>query len=301
MVALNGQTALYGIIGEPIAHSLSPLFQNHFIKMANIDAAYLPFLVTQPRLSQALNGLHAAHIQGLNITVPHKENVLPLVTADKDATMIGAVNTLKRVENGDWLATNTDWQGFADVLQGLQAVVSQTPILLFGAGGTARAICHALQHQGAKDIWLCNRSPERAQKLADELNIAYAHTQIHILDWDTQAVAQQAKECAIVINSSSIGLHDNDEFPFKLEGSGIAIDAVYKPHGNTAFTRATSHGYLSTDGLPMLIAQGIASFKFWHQSTSQNLPVMMPNQLSSLAWVEQTLSRPPLTLPGWRT
>ncbi len=298
MQTLNGQTSVYGIIGEPIAHSLSPLFQNHFIHNTSLNANYLPFLVEPNRLQTAIEGLHAAHVQGLNVTVPHKEAVLPWVNADDDVQAIGAANTLKWADDG-WLATNTDWQGFASVIQGLEVDVSTAPVLLFGAGGTAKAILHALHHQGAQEVYICNRHKERAKNLACNVKKTYPHMSIHTLDWQKEIVATTSEKCALIINSTSIGLDEADTFPFKLFGSGFAIDAVYKPHGNTAFCQAAS-SYQSVDGLPMLIAQGIASFAFWHAEKLQSNALNLPNSLESLQWVEQQLPRTPLSLPGWR-
>jgi shikimate dehydrogenase len=298
MKTMNGQTGIYGIIGQPIAHSLSPLFQNWFIENAKQNACYLPFLVEPENLKVALQGLHAAHIQGLNVTVPHKENILPWVNADADAQAIGAVNTLKRLPSG-WQATNTDWQGFASVIQGLEVNVSQTSALLFGAGGTSRAILHALHHHGAKEVYICNRNQDRAKQLITSLVSTYPDMQMHILEWDNEAVGNISQEAKLIINSTSIGLKDGDVFPFQLLGSGVAIDAVYKPSGNTVFCAAASN-YRTVDGLPMLIAQGIASFAFWHTEKLQAKALNLPNSLESLQWVEKQLSREPLSLPSWR-
>lgn len=298
MENINGQTQAFGILGSPIAHSLSPLFQNKFLENAGVNARYMPYLVNPDKLQHALDGLHAAHVQGLNITIPHKENILSLVNADKDAQTIGAVNTLKRTESG-WAATNTDWQGFASVIQGLEVDVSQTPVLLFGAGGTSRAIIHALHHQGAKDVFICNRNQSRAQSLASQLQKTYAKMNITPIAWDETQVTTTLKQCQLIINSTSIGLDETDIFPFPLSGNGFAIDAVYKPHGNTVFCQA-AHGYTSVDGLPMLIAQGIASFAFWFEQERLQTAFNLPNNQDALQWVEQALGRKALNLSGWR-
>lgn len=301
MIDINGKTSVYGIIGNPVAHSLSPLFQNTFIQQAQLNAVYLPFHVEPHALAQALTGLHAAQIQGLNITVPYKEQVMAFVDADADATTIGAVNTLKRMDNG-WHATNTDWQGFASVLQGLQVELSQTPVLIFGAGGTSRAVFHALHHQGVKEVYICNRSPERAIHLVEDLRQAYPAIQINTLSWEAEMVLKTCQACQVIINTSSIGLNENDVFPFVIKGQGMAIDAVYKPHGETAFSHAANRGgYTAIDGLPMLIAQGIASFQYWHHHENNGIPLNFPDNLQSLQWVEQQLERQPIQLPGWRT
>ena len=300
MTVIHGKTSLYGIIGDPISHSLSPLFQNHFLQQTKQEAIYTPFHVLPDRLNLALLGLHAAHVQGLNITVPHKETALALVNADDDACMIGAVNTIKRNQN-EWLATNTDWQGFAAVLQGLQADVSNAPVLLFGAGGTAKAVIHALAQQGAKKIYVCNRSAERVEQLIHQSKNNYP-IEITRIAWRQEDVSQACTQCKTMINTTSIGLQQDDAFPFSITGHGVAIDAVYKPKGNTAFTlAATSGGYHAVDGLPMLIAQGIASFAFWHHDDIQSGDIDLPDRLESLHWVERQLARQPLDLPGWGT
>jgi len=301
MIDISGNTSLYGIIGDPVAHSLSPLFQNYFIHQAKKKSVYLPFHVASSNLSVALAGLHASHIQGLNVTVPHKETILPMVNADSDAQIIGAVNTLKRQPSG-WEATNTDWQGFASVLQGLNVDVAHSSVLLFGAGGTSRAICHALNHFGVQTLWICNRSGARAENLAVDLRHSYPNIEVHVLPWEQAHVSEKSQQCDIMINSSSIGLNDNDIFPFTLQGDGVAIDVVYKKNGTTAFTNAAKQvGFSTVDGLPMLIAQGIASFKFWHQSLTTNGSFHLPHLLTSLQWTEEQLGRQPADLPGWRT
>jgi len=299
MLDLNGQTALYGIMGYPVAHSLSPLFQNYFLQSQVENAVYLPFAVDPAAIEQALAGLYASQVQGINVTVPHKENVLPFVSADADALRIGAVNTLKRTELG-WEACNTDWLGFAAVLDGLQARVDTNSVLLFGAGGTSRAVCHALNERGVQQLWLCNRSQGRAEALANDVQLKYPKVNCNVLAWEQHAVAEVAKSCQVLINSSSVGLNDDDVFPFEFGGEGVALDAVYKPSGETAFVAAAkAAGFAAVDGLPMLVAQGIASFSYWHQKKISNGVLSLPDKLQSLRWVEQNLVRQPLNLNGW--
>ena len=295
MIEINGETSVYGIIGDPVKHSLSPLFQNHFLQQHQSNSVYLPFHVLPQDLEGSLHGLLASHVQGLNVTVPHKENAMHLVKCDTDAQTIGAVNTLRREHDG-WHATNTDWQGFASVLQGLQANVTQSPVLLFGAGGTSRAVCHALHKQGAKEVWICNRTIERAQSMIDAMQEHYPDILFKTVTWSADEVSKHVLDCNIMINTSSIGLGQDDIFPFSISGQGVAIDAVYKPYGETAFTKAaTAGGFTAVDGLPMLIAQGIASFAYWHPSS----PV--PDKLEAFQWVEKRLPRLAQQLPGWRS
>ena len=289
---INGSTSLYGIIGWPVEHSLSPIFQSQFLAQQKINAAYLPFAVAPDLLAQAMEGLWALGIQGFNVTIPHKEDVFQMVTADTDASLIGAVNTVRRSDHG-WQATNTDWFGFKAAIEGLQADVSGQSILLFGAGGTARAVLHALNQLNPAKVFICNRNPARLKALIDTVSTAYPALHCQPLAWDQQAVSAASANASLLINTTAIGLKNDEPFPFQLSGRGVAFDAVYRPNGETAFTHVASQsGRLSSDGLPMLVAQGAASFSWWH-----NCP--RPNIQQTLSAMQQHLGRPNITLPGW--
>jgi len=289
---INGETKLYGIIGWPVAHSLSPLFQAAFISDHGLNAAYLPFAVQPDALTTALDGLQALGVEGFNVTVPHKEQVFQLVDADADACQIGAVNTVRRAVNG-WQATNTDWRGFSAVIEGLQLELRGRDVLLFGAGGTSRAVVHAMAQLQPGRLLICNRNPQRLAGLMDHAARAYPALCCEAVDWDATAVGRHCADAALLINTTSIGLHDGQDFPFTLQGVGAAVDAVYRPDGDTAFTRAArSAGLTAVDGLPMLIAQGAASFAWWHDCA-------MPDCSGTLRRIEARLGRDMIALPGW--
>lgn len=280
---INGATKVYGIIGHPVAHSLSPLFQGEFFRQFSIDGVYVPFPVEPARLEAALEGLSAVGVAGFNVTVPHKEAVYAHLSGDADACAIGAVNTVRRTEAG-WAATNTDWLGFSGVLMGLGIDAGKSAALVFGAGGTARAAVHALAKAGAASVYLCNRSPERLAALLEHARAQYPATRMEAVAWEQEAVSAASASCTIAINTTSIGLGgDTAPFPFILQGEGVAIDAVYAPHGHTPFMAAAS-GRIAVDGLPMLVAQGAESFAFWY-------PEHTPDRLSALRWLERHLER----------
>lgn len=291
---ISGSTSLYGIIGWPVAHSLSPMFQRDFIEQQQLDAAYLPFPVAPDAVPQALDGLWALGIQGFNVTVPHKETVMPLVHADDAALRIGAVNTVRRGSDG-WQATNSDWLGFKAVVEGAQRPIAGRDVLLFGAGGTARAVLHALHTLKPARVYICNRNPDRLARLLDDVARHYPALHCAALDWSQTQVNEIAAQTALRINTTAIGLKDDAPFPFTLPvptGDALAIDAVYRPDGDTPFTRANGGCSMVTDGLPMLIAQGAASFSWWHDCP-------LPDCRSALARIEQQLKRPTINLPGW--
>jgi shikimate dehydrogenase len=291
-VNISGKTKIYGIIGNPVEHSLSPLFQSWFLDKSGLDATYVPFCVQESDVESAVRGLWALNVQGFNVTVPYKESVLSYVDPDESASMIGAVNTVMRGEAG-WQATNTDWIGFSAALEAVDADIQSATVLLFGAGGTARAVVHALSKMSISTLYICNRSQKRAEMLAAHTRENYSHIGCKLIRWDNANVEAVSLKSSVVINTTSIGLKDGETFPFALPGEGVAVDAVYRPDGNTPFCRsARKSGRESVDGLPMLIAQGAASFSQWHDSGR-------PNRLEALRWTEIRVGRPPMNLPGW--
>lgn len=289
---ISGKTAVYGIIGQPVTHSLSPVFQGYFCRQSKIDAAYVAFPVDPGGVAPAVEGLWAGGVQGLNVTVPHKESVLPLVAADAEARLIGAVNTLVRTPEG-WSGHNTDWQGFAALVTGLGVELAGADVLMFGAGGTARAVVHALARHGAGRLGICNRGEQRGRELLSHVKTHYTGLQCELVDWDQAAVDAFSGHASVAVNVTSIGLGEDDRFPFVLQNTGAAVDVVYRPDGRTAFCRmAESCGWQASDGLPMLIAQGAEAFGLWHQCGH-------PDMLDALRWMERKLGRMPVLIPGW--
>jgi shikimate dehydrogenase len=288
----DGATQIYGIIGWPVKHSLSPLFQSRFLQQRRINAVYLPFAVVPDQLAQAMDGLWALGVQGFNVTVPHKESVFRMVDADADARLIGAVNTVRRGDAG-WLATNTDWSGFRAVIEGLQADVSGRDVLLFGAGGTARAVLHALAGLQPARVHICNRNPDRLAGLIAAAASSWPTLQCEPVAWEQAAVTALCEHAPLLINTTSIGLQPDQNFPFALAGCGAAVDAVYRPDGRTAFIDAARHaGRSGVDGLPMLVAQGAAAFAWWHDCER-------PDCSEALQLMQRHLGRPLEALPGW--
>lgn len=290
-VRIQGSTRLYGIIGWPVEHSLSPLFQSRFLMQSGLDAAYVPFGVRPEMLQQAMDGLWALNVEGFNVTVPHKQAVLEYVSADDDARLIGAANTVRRGPSG-WEATNTDYKGLRSVFEGLKLDLEGASALLFGAGGTARAALHALSNQGLERLYITNRNPGRLALLADFAHASYPHLPVETLPWNGAVIAKAAERCLLVINVTSIGLSARDAFPFAVPGNGFAVDVVYRPAGKTAFLDVCADR-VGVDGLPMLIAQGAESFAWWHQGE-------MPDRLEAFEWMARDLGRQATDLPGWR-
>lgn len=283
-VEVTGKTSVFGIIGDPVGHSLSPLFQARFAAEHDIDAVYVPLRVAAQDVTTALDGLWAANVQGFNVTVPHKQSVARQVDMDDAARLIGAVNTVRRGADG-WLGTNTDWQGVRDALHALGSRVAGADVLLIGAGGTARAVLHALAAEAVDRVYVCNRGAERLDALLRHASEAYPGIEFCRLDWEKNAVEACAENCPVVIHSTSIGLGGMDvAFPFSIGGAGVALDAVYAPDGQTPFVMASRQGgRRAVDGLLMLLAQGAASFDWWHH--------VRPEVAPALKWMEERLGR----------
>ncbi|MDX8397837.1 MAG: shikimate dehydrogenase [Mariprofundaceae bacterium] len=290
---ITGKTNIYGIIGCPVEHSLSPVFQAYFAEKYKLDTVYVAYPVEASALQDALKGLPALGIKGVNVTVPYKESVLPFVQPDDDVKRIGAANTLSW-RDGVCHASNTDWQGVAAVLQGTGLDLPATSLLLFGSGGTAKAVIHAAYKLGVAKIAVCNRSPDRLKAFIEHAHQHYPTLNVYAVDWSQAAVASNCAESSILINTTSIGLKGDSEFPFQLSGSGWAMDAVYKPSGQTAFTRAAAKaGRNAVDGLPMLVVQGAKSLMLWR-------PSLQLDYHDALGWMEQHLQRDAVHFPGWR-
>jgi len=288
----DAMTKSYVIIGWPVKNSLSPVFQYTFLEQQQINAAYLPFAVAPELLDQAMQGMLALGIEGFNVTVPHKESVFQMVSADEDARLIGAVNSVRRGSAG-WEATNTDWRGFKAVVDGLAIAVAGKKALLFGAGGTARAVLHALAALELETVYICNRNPERLAHFIAFARSTYPSLACEPVSWQQNAVTDACAEAVLLVNTTTVGLASDQQFPFTLSGAGAAIDAVYKPDGDTAFCRAASATRSAVDGLPMLIAQGAESFAWWHGCPR-------PDCSSALKNIEQQLGRRAVQLPGWQ-
>jgi len=243
-------------------------------------------------LTHAMQGLWALGVEGFNVTVPHKESIFQMVAADADASKIGAVNTVRRTAEG-WQATNTDWRGFKTVVDALGVEMAGKEALLFGAGGTSRAVLHALNELRIAKVHICNRNPERLAKFITSAKEAYPTLHCQPLAWQQSAVSAACPQASLLINTTSIGLKAGQVFPFRLSGDGVAMDAVYRPDGKTAFVEAAAlAGRASVDGLPMLIAQGAAAFSWWHDCD-------MPDFTQALHQMQLDLGRDTIALSSW--
>jgi shikimate dehydrogenase len=246
---------LLGVIGDPIAHSLSPYIHNHWLRQNGIDAVYAALEVKAGELESALQSLSGHGARGLNVTLPHKENALRLAaTASAAAARIGAANTLIRAPEGHWHADNTDVPGFALTLDFGDIAVEGRNVFLLGAGGSARAVADVLIRAGAR-LTICNRTTARAEALARDLAPS-----ARIFDLDAGLAA--AGEADLVVNTLSLG-HNGGDWTLPQTAHGIFYDINYGKGAAASLAEARRTGWRGLDGLGMLIAQAALSFELW--------------------------------------
>lgn len=271
---LSGRTAVYGIVGYPVTHTLSPAIQNAAFQRAGIDACYVAFPVAPGGLEAALAGARALGVRGLNVTVPHKEGALAWALANgAEATptvrAIGAINTLHFTDHGVRVA-NTDAPGFLRALWDLDLEPSPgLEAVLLGAGGAARAAAWTLFAAGCR-VTILNRTEARADALRTALRAAVddadAHRRLEVRPWSS--VRPAIERADLIVNTTPVGMAPNvAETPVNLSGcvrSGqVVFDMLYRP-AETRFLR-TAHeaGARTANGLGMLIYQGAEAFYFW--------------------------------------
>jgi len=257
---ISGRTQLYGVIGHPVGHSLSPAMQNAAFRALGLDAVYVALPLPPERLAEGLRGAHALGFQGLNVTVPHKVGAAEACCRlDAVAALCGAANTLRRAPDG-WEGSNTDAPAFLELLQaaGLRAGARA---LLVGAGGAALAGAWALLRIGCR-VEVAARRPDAAAALAARMHGAFpGGPAVEPVPWDAAAGRGDAADA--VVNATSIGLGGRSEGlpPFRFRPGQVAADFVY---GDTAFARvARDGGATLVTGEQILVRQGALALTLW--------------------------------------
>jgi shikimate dehydrogenase len=259
---LSGRTRLAGIMGWPVAHSLSPRLHGHWLRRYGIDAAYVPLSVPPEQLPQALSALPALGFAGVNLTIPHKEAAVSLVDRlSPRAQRIRAVNTVVVEADGMLSGDNTDGFGFIAALSESQVGwrAEAGPAVVLGAGGAARAVSVALLDAGVSEVRLLNRTPERARALADELGGS-----VQAVDWTARAAALDG--AALLVNTTSLGMRGQPPLVLTLDSlprTALVTDVVYTPLITPLLALAQARGNPVVDGLGMLLHQARPGFRAW--------------------------------------
>src|SRR5574337_1345154 len=258
---------LFILFGDPVAHSLSPAMQNAALQAAGIDGLYIPWRVQSAGLPAAFVSLRGMeNFGGANVTVPHKEQAFTLVdTLTPEAAAVGAINTVIS-RGGRLLGANTDGPGFlrslyeeADFLpRGKSAVI-------LGAGGAARSVAFSLAEAGAAPIIIINRTAERAQSLAEFIDRTIGTAALG-MGRDDSRISTSLKDCALVVNTTSVGLHPADPPPIDphlLQPGALVYDLIYRPRETALLREAKRRGCRVIGGLGMLLYQGALAFELW--------------------------------------
>lgn len=247
-------THLLGVVGDPVAHSLSPFIHNGWLRANQVDAVYSAFEIKAGELQAGLDALARQGVIGLNVTLPHKEEALRLASSvSEKAQRLGAVNFMVRREDG-WIGDNTDAAGFGLTLEYGDIDVAGRNVFLLGAGGSARAVASVLSERGAR-LTICNRTIARAEALARD--VAPGARVMGL-----EEGMGQLPSAALVVNTLSLG-HTGGKLDLPESTGGIFYDISYGKGAAAALAEARFKNWRALDGLGMLVAQAAISFDHW--------------------------------------
>lgn len=258
---------IYGLIGYPVKHSLSPLMHNAAFAELKIDAEYKLFPLKEEELGDFLKNASKNNIHGLNITVPYKEKVIPFLNSlSQEAKLIGAVNTIKVSDRLEGF--NTDGEGFVRHLKDLGFLPTGKAITVIGAGGAARAICVYLAKNNPKKISIYDIDGPRAVGLIKHLEDNFRGIIFNSVD---SAVDLNIQESDLLVNASSNGMKDTDPLLVdskEINSKILVYDLIYNPSETKLLAMAKARGAKVSNGLGMLLYQGVAAFELWTGKTA---------------------------------
>lgn len=266
-MTINGKTRTCGLIGNPVEHTLSPMIHNTLAGMLGHNMVYVPFPVEPGRIADAVSGAFALNLLGLNVTVPYKSEVIEsLREIDALAQNIGAVNTLVRTEDG-YKGYNTDMEGLYRAMAGEGIRIEGEQIILLGAGGAARAVAYLCAVKGADRVYMLNRTFQKAQTVASEVNAAVGRDVIVPMPLSNYADIPEGQYLAI--QGTSVGLAPHvDDVVMEEEGFYDKIhtgfDLIYSPWETRFMKMTRAHGGRAYNGLKMLLYQGIIAYELWN-------------------------------------
>lgn len=260
-----------GVVGYPIGHSISPAIHQAAFDALGIAARYERWAVPPADLAAWVASLREPNTLGANVTVPHKEAVVPLLDElSPTARAIGAVNTIVQI-GGRLSGDNTDAAGFLRALEEVGGVPRGGAVVLLGAGGAARAVAYALLQAGVGTLAIFNRHADRARALAAALQ-PYARGPVAAFPLDAPQRAQWLADCALLVNTTSVGLHGGERLlaPEEVPAQALVVDIIYNPPQTPLLADAARRGARTLNGLPMLVYQAALAFERW---TGQQPPL----------------------------
>lgn len=268
-----------GVIGWPVGHSLSPRIHRYWLAENGIDGRYEAVPVSPDWLADSIDRFKAGGWRGFNVTVPHKETIIPLLdSVDANARRIGAVNTVVARDDGKFEGRNTDAPGFLASLRATRALRTDRPAAILGAGGAGRAVVAALSDAGFSDIRLTNRDRARADGLA----ASFPPTVV----WDWDARAAMLEGVGLLVNATSLGMNGHPPLEIDLAAlppGATVTDIVYRPLETELLAAAQARGNPVVDGLGMLLYQAVEGFAAWFGVTPAVTPALRGHLLAAIA------------------
>lgn len=267
---INAKTRLCGLIGNPVGHSSSPLIHNSISERLGINMAYVTFQVEKDAVEDAVKGAYALNVLGMNVTVPHKQAVIPyLKEVDPLAESIGAVNTLVRTDGG-YKGYNTDILGLHRSMTEEGVAIEGENIIILGAGGAARAIAFLCADKGAEKVYLLNRTVDKAREIADEVN--KKNQKDVIIPSALEDYKNIPKDAYLCIQTTSVGLHPNDDDVILCDKDFYSMihtgyDIIYNPYETKFMKLVKESGGRAFNGLKMLLYQAVAAYELWNDVT----------------------------------
>jgi len=266
---INGKTKIIGVIGENTENSLSPIIHNQIILKDSLKFCYLPFQVAETNLSKAVQGIKALNIRGVNIILPYKEKVIKFLDeVEESARRIGAVNTIVN-NKGILTGYNTDVIGFKKSLQedGKFTIKKEKAVIL-GAGGATRAVVYALLKEEIEEIYIFNRTLEKAKKIEQDFSSFFPRSSIYVFPLEEKCLKDKIEKAHLLVNTTSVGMPpeiDNTPLPDEklFHPNLLVYDLIYHPAKTLFLRQAERAGAKIINGLPMLVYQGIESFYLW--------------------------------------
>lgn len=265
---IDGHTKVLGVMGCPVEHTKSPAIQNYLAEKTGIHTVYVPFHVEEQDLEAAVKGAFGLGILGLNVTIPHKGEVMKsLVEIDSLAQKIGAVNTLVRISNG-YKGYNTDMPGLLRAMQDDDIFLEGTRVVILGAGGVARAVALMLAENKVESIYIFNRTKEKADKIRDEIRAF--HQELAVESYPLEQLDQLTGEHKyLVIQTTNVGMFPEVDNAVVTDSAfykkvSVGYDLVYNPQETVFMKKVREAGGRAYNGLRMLVYQGIIAYELWN-------------------------------------
>ena len=277
---ITGTTKLLGVIGYPVEHSLSPRMHNAAIAQMGLDYVYLPFPIAPQNLQAALEGFAAIGVVGFNVTIPHKQAIIPLLSEVSSlAQSVGAVNTVVRKDNR-WIGTNTDVEGFISPLQSTYNRDWRSSIVvILGNGGAARAVVAGCAQLGCAEIHVIGRNLNKLVAFHESWGDSSFASHLHVHHWDK--LPKYIPQANLLVNTTPIGMYPHiNEAPLtseeieNLPKGAIAYDLTYNPNPTKFLKLAQQVEAVTINGLSMLVQQGAAALKIWLERDDVPVDVM---------------------------